>query len=261
MKIAKVKLDAERKKRGTSDESLENLLYCILEDSKIQKQHFHGGAMNGVCCRRFLDNLDVIFPKIKMLAEDRLGRNSNPKKIDSDVLHKVIDTFHHLFEVIDLVFSNMCILCPTEIEINNTEKSIKKLEELWKQMDLSETPKIHLLFVHAMIQIRDFGGIADLVEDFVEKAHQAGKKLDHLVARMSSQSFCQKELTKIQRQWIVSDPDVRTQVEQVRTSNKRRQSVSSTSVTKKITKSQHKKLIKQEKRRKVQASSSTVSTA
>ena len=69
-----------------------------------------------------------------------------------------------------------------------------------------------ILFLHAMDQVYKFGGIADMVEDFVEKAHQEGKKLDHLVARMSSQSFRQQELVKIHRQWLKSDPDILSQI-------------------------------------------------
>ena len=50
LKSVSMKLKIEQKKRKNYDNGMENLLYNILEESHIQKQHFHGGAMNGVCC-------------------------------------------------------------------------------------------------------------------------------------------------------------------------------------------------------------------
>ena len=105
-KKTKKDLDIGQKRRGSSDKFIEN----SLEQAKIQKQHFHGGAMNRVCCRRLLDFLDVIFPKVRTLAADCLEHNVNPKKISCIELESMIDGFQLLFEVIDLVFSNLCIL-------------------------------------------------------------------------------------------------------------------------------------------------------
>ena len=91
----------------------------------------------------------------------------------------------------------------------------------------------------------------DMVEDFVEKAHQEGKKLDHLVARMCSQSFRQQELAKIRRKWLEKDPDVLVQIDKVQTSSKRQQCRSCTSEPKRKTnKLELKRSIKQEKRQK-----------
>ena len=88
-------------------------------------------------------------------------------------------------------------------------------------MELSEPPKIHLLFIHIMDQVYEFGGISDMAEDYVEKAHQEGKKLDHLVARINTQNFRQQELMKIWCKWLVSDPDVQNQINRVKLLNKR----------------------------------------
>ena len=72
--LRKLKLDfkKEQQKRSNDSNGLEYLLHEILEDFHIQKQHFHGGAMNGVCCRRLLDNVDSIFVRIKELTISRL---------------------------------------------------------------------------------------------------------------------------------------------------------------------------------------------
>ena len=72
-----------------------------------------------------------------------------------------------------------------------------------------------------MVQVMLFKGIADLVEDFVEKFHQVGKQLDHLVARMSAKSFRQQEMVKIRRQWLTSNPLVCNHIDSVNMQRKR----------------------------------------
>ena len=114
-----------------------------------------------------------------------------------NILTKVLDDFHSCFEIMNLVFSRLHILDPTAQEIDSAEKAIQMLETMWRKLQLSITPKCYILFDHTIDQVKTHNGIADLVEDYVEHAHQVGKQLDHLVACLSSQNFCEKELTKI----------------------------------------------------------------
>ena len=86
--------------------------------------------MNGVCCRRLLDNLDKVFCKIQTLVLECLHTNKHPNKISTEKLLLVVQNFQYLFEVVDLVFSNLRILCPTKKEMENTKESITRLEQL-----------------------------------------------------------------------------------------------------------------------------------
>ena len=61
----KQELVIERKKRNGDENGIEHLLYKVLEAHNIKKQHFHRGAMKGVCSRRLLDNVESIFEEIK----------------------------------------------------------------------------------------------------------------------------------------------------------------------------------------------------
>ena len=45
---------------------------------------------------------------------------------------------------------------------------------------------------------------------------QTRKKLDHLVARMSSQDFQKQELSKIRRQWLAKNPLIPKQLNEVK---------------------------------------------
>ena len=53
--------------------------------------------------------------------------------------------FKSLFECMDLVFSKLRILDPSDDEINYIEEVINALEDLWLQLNLKITPKMHIL--------------------------------------------------------------------------------------------------------------------
>ena len=87
----------------------------------------------------------------------------------------VVDMFKLLFEYMDIVFSKLRILDPTELEIEEIDTAIKGLEKLWRQLDLNITPKMHILTYHTIEQVRRFGGIAHKVEDYIEKVTKLEK--------------------------------------------------------------------------------------
>lgn len=194
MKETKYMMMKEQRKYIGDETGIGNILYSILEDYKIKRQSFHGGAMNRVPCCCLLDNLDVIFPKIRSLVRRRVWDNYKRSKLISlEELDNVLDTFVGLFETMDILFSLLSQYCPIEEEINKTDHCINKLWEYkWNKLELSHTPKLHILLDHTFHQVIIFSEIADLAEKFVEKSHQIGKRLDHITACMNSQHFCHK---------------------------------------------------------------------
>ena len=163
---------------------LNKITYDILNKYNIKKQSFHGGAMNGVCSCRLLDNIDPILEKIRNMMNDKLDEKVTLTKKKRDLLTDTLEEFHTLFEVMDIAFAKLRILDPTPDEIESTEVVINLLEKIWRKLQLSITPKCHIMFDHIMDQVREHNDIADLIEDYIEHAHQTGKQLDHLVARM-----------------------------------------------------------------------------
>ena len=176
--------------------------------------------MNGVCCRRLLTDIEVIMENIKIESIKKINNNIN-NKCTLEKLTKVFDDYMNLFRVMDLVFSNLRIPSPNKDEIANVKESKYVMETMWRDLELSITPKAHILFEHAIPQFEKYGGIADKVEDFVEKAHQEGKRMDHLTSRMPKQCYRQQQLIHIQRMWINKNPGVIKQIEKVRTCAKR----------------------------------------
>ena len=148
-------------------------------------QAFHGGEMNRVCCKRLLQNIPDILDIIKDLASKRLQHqiDANVNRATLIELTTCFQQFKNLFRTLNHTFSLLQIPGPNEDEINDIQNSLKVLEKLWKEIKINITPKAHVMFVHTLQQAIEFDRIADKVEDYVEKAHQIGKKLDHFTSR------------------------------------------------------------------------------
>ena len=58
----------------------------------------------------------------------------------------------------DVLISLLCTPAPTDIEIEEARRSVKNLKVLWLKIGLSQTPKAHILFDHAVDQFEKFGG-------------------------------------------------------------------------------------------------------
>ena len=209
------------KKRSGKDGGLDSKFFKILAENNVQIQSYHGGALTGGDILNLFDNLDEIFDKLrvecdKVLTEQRTAQNDNsPNPIPTDEeVRKKLDDHHHLFSLQDSVYSCLRIVCPTEEDYEKTEKAIKAMEKKWEEMGMSKTPKSHLLFDHALDDMKKYGGLGDKVEDFLERLHQLQLKLDAVTMRMKG-----GDVVRLKYQarliWRDSDPGVRDQIERV----------------------------------------------
>ena len=161
--------------------------------------------------------------KVSEQAYKRLKERKNDKMACTKAeLTRVFPDYTNLFQVMDLSFSLLRIPAPTKDEIEEAKKTIFVLEQLWNKIEINITPKAHVMFTHAVEQFEMFGGIADKVEDFIEKAHQLGKKLEYLTSRLPTNCYHRKQLIHINRMWLQQNPEVQEQTKQVRTLSKRK---------------------------------------
>jgi hypothetical protein len=58
------------------------------------------------------------------------------------------------------------------------ERVLTNLDYLWKVANLSYTPKIHSILVHALDQMKQLQGIGDMLEDDVEHIHQMAARIE-----------------------------------------------------------------------------------
>jgi len=64
------------------------------------------------------------------------------------------------------------------------DKSLITLKNLWEAALLSHTPKFYSLISHASLQVKQLGGIGDILEDDVEKMHQSASQTESRKLRL-----------------------------------------------------------------------------
>ena len=79
--------------RNVDENGIEHLLYKVLEVHNIKKQYFHGGAMNGVCSRRLLDNVESISEETQTLTSEQLKMKKYMKDKDVELLTFALGNF------------------------------------------------------------------------------------------------------------------------------------------------------------------------
>ena len=182
-----------RQKRVGLANGLDTLIDDVLKkEGNIYREAYHGGELNGVCVRQFLENSVIIMEEIKVLAINR--RNMDDRFYDNrcsiEELRKTLDTYCNLFRVMDLTFSLLRIAAPTKKDIKEAKETIFILDHIWKNLlKISRTPKAHILLNHTLWQYEFYQGIANKCEDFVEKGHQVGKRLEHLTNCLPSGDY------------------------------------------------------------------------
>ena len=104
LRLVKSNIEKEKQKRSGNEISIDNLLYDILTKSNIKRQQFHGGTMNGVCCRRLLDNVDVIFEKIMIVVSEKLSTKKTMCNEQSINLQRLFVHSNHYLNALTLFF-------------------------------------------------------------------------------------------------------------------------------------------------------------
>ena len=200
-----------KKGRKGDKEGMGSRLEVIMDDiANIRPEAYFAGALNGMSCQRLVQRSEEIMKQLSELClETHSQRNDDwgYEQISAEELTNKLNLYTTIFGVLDVVFSLIRKPAPTEGEIKELEFMIGVLDTLWRKAELSVTVKAHILFKHVVDQVKQFGGIADKVEDFVEKAHQVGRNLDELTKRMGT-SFQKKQETQLNRQWAATDPGV-----------------------------------------------------
>ena len=72
---------------------------------------------------------------------------------ERELVCKVLYDIQMLFQLFDLVFSKLQTCTPTKNKIEKLSKIIKKLEVMWREIELNITPTCHIWFSHTIEQL------------------------------------------------------------------------------------------------------------
>jgi hypothetical protein len=222
---AKKAVEKARKARVGDEAGLDTKTNVILNEEGIVPEAFHSGQLNGVDCRKLMDNVVNIVRDIKEEARKVLVKNRErfgaELTLTDEALHEKMESFNRLLRVMDVVFATLRTPAPTSGEHVTAKESIGVFKELWCGMGISITVKAHVLFDHAVDQFMKEGGVADRGEDFIEKHHQKVGRIDHLFSRMNGRCFEQSQMAALKRMHLQDHPIIKEQIQKVNESSKR----------------------------------------
>jgi hypothetical protein len=144
----------------------------------LKHELYFAGKLNGNSCRKQMEKAEEWSEA--MAALDIF--NSNQSRLTEQEVKNEIAKFGKMLGMFDSILAQVrgvdAGLLPTEEQISMLATTIEKTRELWLGSGWStDQPKWHLLFDgHLVDQVRQFWGLADKLDDVIEKAHQPWKR-------------------------------------------------------------------------------------
>ena len=209
--ITTMMLERKNRPRG-----LDSRFEDILHSYNVQFTPYHGKTLTGVSCRRVMERSNAIMTDlIKICVETVRDRKSKGLlcPIDEDEIHETLTLHKHLLHSQDLVYSGLRIVDPSIVEMGRTRKDIVRMQMLWNKMEISKTPKAHLLFDHAADEQIKWGGLGDKMEDPLEKRHQIQMEYSKILMRIPDRKH--KMRTQSLQEWRNSHPSVKRTITEV----------------------------------------------
>jgi hypothetical protein len=179
---AKAEETAVRARRGRKEKSLANSIQSeVLDPLGCKVSSYHGGDMEGEAIRILMSKGREIFAaieahvKAKIEAEKDLTDKEKTLDVDVPELEQHCEARGTMFQLLDGIFSLLLTkrgMLTTAI-LDDLRKRLELARVKWAEMGLSMTPKWHMLLNHAVeLLIRTGGGLVELGEDRIERAHQ-----------------------------------------------------------------------------------------
>jgi hypothetical protein len=155
----------------------------------IERPYYHGGKYNGKATIKLLSDAQKVIDAVKDFI---LTKVPEATRCSDDEVIKQMNVFVDFFTVFDSIFSNSRTPVGhlSELKEEETNKGIALGLKMWRDLDMSVSPKLHVLEDHLYSQLSLFKGLGDYSEDFVEQAHQVGM-------REEARTFAMKDRNRI----------------------------------------------------------------
>jgi hypothetical protein len=195
----------------------------ILKDKGgIDFAEFHGRAMQGPACRSLMGKRDAIFAEIVRHVIDLAPESKNEP--DDNVTIAMLDVHRRLLGHVDACISFLkserFTVDKDGVEHEQAEAHRDRFVNLWRHLGISETPKFHLGYAHAVAMFKKTGGFAEMGEDAVERGHQSGARAERRVGAMPD--LVKKAKSIISYEGMEKHPRVNQKKEEILAETKRK---------------------------------------
>ena len=169
-KCREVEKSAKKEDKDPSRYAVANYIESvILKQHRISKSCYHAGDLEGNDIRRLMGNGLTIFEQIK----DYLVLHK-PHNVGMNEIREICTGFGRLLSLLDSVFSTLHAkrnsVTASRLETLKSDLNLVRIK--WNEMNLSYTPKFHLLYEHVPGILFELNGFFDMGEDCIERWHQ-----------------------------------------------------------------------------------------
>jgi hypothetical protein len=169
-------LKAYRKERKTDADSLFTSIDALLEKHRICRAAYHGGDLQGNDVIKLMKCAHELLPEIAQLFIESKDEMCTQSDVE---IHQVCNIVKEALTLWNKAFTLCQKHNPSDADCTQTQEHINAAMEATRQLEVSITPKNHGMEDHVVDQMRRIpGGIAHLMEYWVEQYHQTGSKFD-----------------------------------------------------------------------------------
>jgi hypothetical protein len=199
----------------------------IMYNHGIDRSAAFGGKIDGNDCRRLMANADTIVGEV---MEFVLTSESKVEGMSDDLIRQVCEAHKFYLQAFDGYLSGMITkrYHLTDEIAAKTGLYRDKCLELERYLQLSITPKSHIVGAHSCEQQVYFKGIGDLDESFGERNHQHESIADR--RHGGTRDFALREKIKAKEEAQFNHPGVQDRVQDIKMKRKRNYEVTKSGV-------------------------------
>ena len=206
-KFREAKASEEELKKATRNSS-HTIKTCVehfmLVLYRAHVSSYHGGEHEGNSCRQLMKEGDNIFEEIKQYLIIRNNNNAlgnDNCTIDNEEIVSLCDKHGKMLVMFDNVFSAFYTKRGKHSNDahNRLLSDLEHVRQCWVQLQISITPKLHVIFYHVPFLLYKFnGGFDKLEESRIEQSHQTRARDHHRLARMGDKNQADMFEVKLQ---------------------------------------------------------------
>ena len=164
---------------------VDKLFDTVLKRFKVDRRAYHGRSFTGGASKTLMSQFAEITVALKEAVQEYDSGLTAAEKLEAwpvglDTINAKLDNFADCFEVFESVNIIMkSTKNASKADLEDFPKLVEKFTSLYLDLHTNEqgkslgwTPKVHVLFAHAYLQLLRFGTLGRFSEEKIEQAHQ-----------------------------------------------------------------------------------------